>query len=65
MHSETYRSTAYHAASRSLLRRLIDGAGQRIAERRSVAQLRQLDYRLLRDVGLTRADVSAMIRRGG
>jgi uncharacterized protein YjiS (DUF1127 family) len=60
MHSEIYRSTA-HLEPRGLLRRLLDGAARRAAERRAVAQLRRLDDRLLRDVGLTRADVTAVV----
>jgi uncharacterized protein YjiS (DUF1127 family) len=60
MHSEIHRSIR-HRAPRGLLRRLLDGAAQRAAERRSVAQLRRLDDRLLRDVGLTRDDVAGMI----
>jgi uncharacterized protein YjiS (DUF1127 family) len=60
MNTEIYRSTAHRSAPRGLLRRLIDGAVTRAAERRSIAQLCRLDDRLLRDVGLTRAEVSAI-----
>jgi uncharacterized protein YjiS (DUF1127 family) len=57
MHTSIARSTAHCSASPGLLRRLVDHAVARTAWRRSIDQLSRLDDRLLRDVGLTRADV--------
>jgi uncharacterized protein YjiS (DUF1127 family) len=56
MHTDIHRTTAGGSAPRGLLRRLL----ARAAERRSIAQLCRLDERLLRDVGLTRADVAQL-----
>lgn len=45
-------------------RRLARGWFARAAGRRSLAALRELDDHLLCDVGLTRADVRRMARKG-
>jgi uncharacterized protein YjiS (DUF1127 family) len=56
---DLYRSAGHHARATpgGPLGRLIRRTILRAAERRSLAQLALLDDRLLRDVGLTRADV--------
>lgn len=45
----------------TLARQVLQHLKAQARERRSLAQLRRLDDRLLRDVGLTRADVIAMV----
>jgi uncharacterized protein YjiS (DUF1127 family) len=62
MMTDLYRSAGYHAgaAPGGALGRLIRRTILRAAERRSLTQLALLDDRLLRDVGLTRADVRKM-----
>jgi uncharacterized protein YjiS (DUF1127 family) len=62
MMTDLYRSDGHHAGvtPRGALGRLIRRTILRAAERRSLARLAQLDDRLLRDVGLTRADVRQM-----
>jgi uncharacterized protein YjiS (DUF1127 family) len=47
----------------TFVRRYLSEQQARMQERRSLAALRHLDDRLLRDVGLTRADVFEMTER--
>jgi uncharacterized protein YjiS (DUF1127 family) len=65
MHTEMYRSNDFRSGPRGLLRRLVGDAIARVAERRSIEQLRRLDDRLLRDVGLTRGDVAELTGERG
>jgi uncharacterized protein YjiS (DUF1127 family) len=62
MMTDLYRSAGHHAGVTpgGALGRLIRRTIARAAERRSLTQLALLDDRLLRDVGLTRADVRKM-----
>ena len=59
---DTPPATAPESSPCGPLGGLIRRAILRAAERRSLDQLAQLDDRLLRDVGLTRADVRALTR---
>jgi uncharacterized protein YjiS (DUF1127 family) len=62
MMTDLHRSAGHHAGvtPRGALGRLIRRTIERAAERRSLTQLALLDDRLLRDVGLTRADVQQL-----
>jgi len=64
MSTELYSPAGHRAgvSPRGPLGGLIRRAILRAAERRSLHQLAHLDDRLLRDVGLTRAEVRALTR---
>ena len=68
MHTDAFGSPASvrgHRANAPLawLRRLHNDILARAAERRSIDRLGKLDDRLLRDIGLTRTDVAALVER--
>lgn len=63
----TTTTTYKHSSARSgtsLLGRVLDKIGRHLLRRRAHAALANLDDRMLRDIGLSRAEVERLVQRG-